>query len=183
MNVIKHSTKGAILGILLFVFFIVGTTQGCMGKETPAGGIPAVGSAAPDFTLTNLEGKSVRLSDLRGRIVFLNFWATWCPPCKEEMPSIESLKVKMSGEDFSIVAVSVDGVSSGEVRAYMNNNGYTFEVLHDQAQKIAETYLVTGIPTTFIIDKDGIIVEVSRGSESWDSIERLKQFRSLCAAQ
>jgi peroxiredoxin len=141
------------------------------------------GDVAPDFTITTLDGETVSLSDYRGKVVFLNFWASWCPPCRAEMPSIESLKVQMAGCDFVILAVSVDSGNRekivSKVQDYIDDNGFTFEVLIDNEQALARKYGVVSVPTTFILDESGVIVEVSRGAENWDDDARLAQFRNL----
>lgn len=148
---------------------------------TPAetGAKAAVGAAAPDFVLKSVDGKDVRLSDYKGRVVLLNFWATWCPPCRSEMPSIESLSRKMNEYDFVILAVSIDGFETSQLKNIVSPNHYTFTVLHDPEQKVADIYLISGIPTTYIIDKDGVIIDKSVGAEYWDSEDRIRQFMSL----
>jgi len=141
------------------------------------------GDAAPEFTIRTLDGENVSLSDYRGKAVFLNFWASWCPPCRAEMPSIESLKHQMAGCDFVILAVSVDSGNQEKiikkVQTYIDDNGFTFEVLIDNEMTVARDYGVTSVPTTFILDESGVIVEVSRGAEYWDDGVRLAQFRNL----
>jgi peroxiredoxin len=162
------------LGILFVVF--------ACGRQAPpaeAGGRAAVGATAPDFVLKSVDGSDVRLSDYRGKVVLLNFWATWCPPCRSEMPSIESLSKKMKGYDFVILAVSIDGFETSQLKNIVSPSHYTFTVLHDPDQKVADVYLISGIPTTYIIDKSGTIVDKSVGAEYWDSEDRIKQLLSL----
>ena len=142
-----------------------------------------VGDAAPEFTITTLDGETVSLSDYRGKVVFLNFWASWCPPCRAEMPSIESLKDKMAGCDFVILAVNLDSGSQeriiDRIQSFVDENGFTFEVLIDNELTLAREYGIAAIPTTFILDESGVIVEVSQGPEYWDDNMRLTQFRNL----
>jgi len=156
---------------------------GLIAPYAVAGDSLGAGDVAPDFTITTLDGETVSLSDYRGKAVFLNFWASWCPPCQAEMPSIESLKNRMADCDFVILAVSVDAGSqeraTKNVQTYIEKNGYTFEVLLDYEQRVAEHYGVVSVPTTFILDESGVIVEVSRGAEYWDDSARLAQFRDL----
>ena len=141
------------------------------------------GDDAPEFTIMTLDGETVSLSDYRGKVVFLNFWASWCPPCRAEMPSIESLKTKMDDCDFEILAVSVDSGNQekiiNKVQTYIDDNGFTFEVLIDNEMIVAKNYGVISVPTTFILDESGVIVEISRGAEYWDESARLTQFRNL----
>ncbi len=174
MNVTRKSFY-----ILTIVFFLIVLSCGKGSPPAEAGGRAAVGGTAPDFVLKNIDGTDVRLSDLRGKVVLLNFWATWCPPCRSEMPSIESLNRKMKGYDFIVLAVSIDGIETSRLRNFVVGNGYTFSVLHDPEQTVADTYLVMGIPTTYIVDKNGTIVDKSVGAESWDSSERIRQLMSL----
>ncbi|MBN1882318.1 MAG: TlpA family protein disulfide reductase [Deltaproteobacteria bacterium] len=173
----RISYIGAILA--LTTVFIFGSAV----LQVRAADCPRVGDAAPEFTIETLDGKTVSLSDYRGKVVFLNFWASWCPPCKAEMPSIESLKDKMAGCDFVILAVSVDSGNQekivSKVQNYIDDNGFTFEVLIDNEQTLARDYGVTSVPTTFILDESGEVVEVSRGAEYWDDDARLVQFRDL----
>ncbi|WP_445487178.1 peroxiredoxin family protein [Niallia sp. 03133] len=113
-----------------------------------------VGDKAPDFTLNNLAGKTIRLSDFQGKIVMLNFWATWCPPCKKEMPIIQQFN-KEKHEDVVILAVNIDGKE--DVFDFVQNMQLTFPILLDDKDKVNELYKIITIPTTFFIDEKGII--------------------------
>lgn len=119
-----------------------------------------VGQAAPDFTLETLDGDPVTLRDLRGFVVLLDFWASWCPPCRMTMPHLELLRTQFEDDGLLIVAVNLDPVEA-DAREYIEENGYTkFTVLRGslaEAQTIRELYEVEGIPHTFIIDRQGII--------------------------
>ena len=114
---------------------------------------PKAGDVAPDFTLATLKGDSVRLSDYRGKVVFLNFWATWCPPCREEMPSMESLYRGLKGREFEMLAVSIDRKEEKAMRPFVTGFPLTFPVLLDPDKEIYGLYRLTGVPETFIIDK------------------------------
>ena len=152
------------------------------GRATPpadTGTSAEIGAPAPDFVLGSIDGTNVRLSDFRGKVVFLNFWASWCPPCRAEMPSIENLKKRMEGYDFVILAVSIDDVERSRLSNFVEGNGYTFTILHDPEQTVADTYLIMGIPTTYIIDKNGTVVDKSVGMEPWDSSDRIEEFMSM----
>ena len=129
---------------------------------TPA---PQVGKPAPDFQLPNLEGQAVSLSDLRGKPVFLNFWATWCGPCRHEMPFIQEIFEEWSDEGLVILAVDI-GEAPSRVRDFIQSGNFSFPVLLDTSQDVALEYNVRGIPTTFLIDKDGIIQVMKVGSFS-----------------
>jgi len=127
------------------------------------------GFPAPDFTLRDLSGTTYRLADLRGRVVFLNVWATWCPPCREEMPSMERLFQRLRGKDFVMLAVSEDEGGAAAVGPFVQETGITFPVLLDPEGVVARQYGITGFPETFIIDRDGLVVHHVIGPEDWDS--------------
>ncbi|MGE7121656.1 TlpA disulfide reductase family protein [Peribacillus sp. NPDC097264] len=116
-----------------------------------------IGAKAPDFTLETLDGKQVNLSDYKGKKVMLNFWATWCPPCKKEMPDMEKYS-KQAGEDVVILAVNID--PENDVQAFIDDNGITFTIPLDSQsakQPVNDQYKVMAIPTTYFIDSEGII--------------------------
>lgn len=132
----------------------------------------AVGSKAPDFTALTLDSvpREKRLSEHRGQVVMINVWATWCLPCRVEMPSIEALHRAYAPRGFKVLAVSVDDPGHAEtIRAFMNQYKLTFETLHDPARKITEQYDITGYPETFIIGRDGIIRKKYLSATDWNS--------------
>lgn len=112
---------------------------------------------AADFILKDLDGKEIALSDLRGKKIFLNFWATWCPPCKLEMPDIEKLYQETKDKNLISIAVNL-GEDEKTVREFINENKYNFKVLLDLDQSVAINYNITSIPTSFFIDEEGNIV-------------------------
>jgi thiol-disulfide isomerase/thioredoxin len=125
---------------------------------------------ALDFKLKDLNGKEVSLSDFKGKKVFLNFWATWCPPCKAEMPDIEKLYSETKDTDLVILAVNV-GEGKSDVTSFLNDNKYNFTVLLDSDQNITNQYNIKGIPTSFFIDKEGNIVSSKVGGMSLDEMK------------
>ena len=133
----------------------------------------------PDFTLKDLKGQAVTLSGFKGKIVFLNFWATWCPPCKKEMPSIEKLHKKYGGEDFVVLAVAIDTKGEKLVRPYIENKGYTFTVLLDPAGSVSDDFDVYGVPMTYIVGRDGAILNKIQGEADWFSQESQDYFEEL----
>lgn len=139
----------------------------------------AVGTAAPAFTLPGLDGRKVNLADYKGKVVFLNIWATWCPPCREEMPSIEKLYQELKGEDFEILAASVDLSGAEAVAPFMKRYGLTFPALLDTKGEVQHLYGTTGIPETFIIDRDGVIEKIVVGPADWSSPAVVRFFRAL----
>jgi len=115
-----------------------------------------VGNVAPDFQLQSLDGQTVSLGDLRGEPVLINFWATWCPPCRSEMPYIQEVYEEWVNRGLVVLAINI-GESSSKVEEFRQSHGLSFAVLLDTKQDVAQRYNITGIPTTFFIDKDGII--------------------------
>jgi len=128
-----------------------------------------VGAAAPQFSLSDLSGNAVRLANLRGRVVFLNIWATWCEPCREEIPSMQLLYERLHGPNFEMLAVSTDQGDRSVVEHFVREHGLTFPVLPDPELSIADLYRVTGYPETFIIDRNGRVVAHDLGPRDWDS--------------
>jgi peroxiredoxin len=122
---------------------------------------------APDFSFPGLDGKMVRLSDYKGKVVLLNIWATWCPPCVDEMPSMEKLYRKFKEQDFEILAVSIDESGPKAVAPFMKNNRLTFPALIDSDGTIKSVYKITAIPESFIIDKQGVVVRKIVGPLDW----------------
>ena len=138
-----------------------------------------VGKEAPDFALPTLRGNSVRFSDYRGKVVFLNLWATWCPPCREEMPSMESLYQRLKGREFEMLAISIDQEGEKVVGPFVTKYGLTFPVLLDTDKKISRLYGLSGIPETFIIDKNGFITLKITGGQNWMGKKWLDYFDQI----
>lgn len=116
------------------------------------------GYPAPDFTLSTLDGKVVTLSQLKGKPVYINFWATWCPPCRDEMPEIQRFFEKHKEEvNILLINLTVSEKSPAEVKKFLERNGYIFPVLLDTDGSVARSYLVRAIPTSFFLDAQGII--------------------------
>jgi len=138
-----------------------------------------VGIQAPEFTFPGLDGKVVRLTDYRGKVVFLNIWATWCPPCREEMPSIRTLYQELKDEDFEILAVSIDALGAKAVDPFMKKYKLSFPALLDTGASIQNLYGTTGVPETFIIDKKGIVVKKTLGARDWATPETTRFLRKL----
>ncbi|MBI5078896.1 TlpA family protein disulfide reductase [Candidatus Saganbacteria bacterium] len=126
-----------------------------------------VGKRAIDFSLPDLEGRQFKLSNYRGKIVFLHFWTTWCPPCREELPSLQAVYKKFKKKNFEILAVSLDRPAEMLVKPFMKKNGYTFKVLLDPEKKVASRYKVNSIPVTFIINRKGRIANKIIGARNW----------------
>ena len=123
---------------------------------------------ADDFTLPLLAGGNAALSSYRGKVVILNFWATWCQPCLNEMPSMETLYQRFNAQGLEILAVDI-GQSASTVRQFIRRAGYTFPVMLDSANRVSSVYQIRAIPTTYIIDREGKIIGYVLGSIMWDN--------------
>ncbi|MCL5264554.1 MAG: TlpA family protein disulfide reductase [Chloroflexi bacterium] len=129
----------------------------------PSGVGPNVGMLAPDFTLKDPQGNQVSLSGFRGRPVMINFWATWCPPCRYEMPFMETVYRERAADGLVILAVSIDE-DPNAVPRFMKEFGITFPVVLDTDQSVATKYRIRPIPTSFFVDKDGVIRDMEIGA-------------------
>ncbi len=170
-----------VLGLCAIVLLGLLTSQGCTssaqdirnGQETGQSELPPaprVGRLAPDFTLTDLEGNSVTLSDFRGNAVFINFWATWCPPCRAEMPEIEAIYQEYKDKD--VVVIGVDLLEAEDVvRQYVQKGGFSWVFVFDTTGEVADNYAITAIPTSFFLDKEGIIQAVNIGAMTKRAME------------
>jgi len=134
-------------------------------------GRPSIGSPAPDFRLMDLHGKTVSLSDYQGKVVLLNFWATWCGPCRIEMPAMEDLYRSMQPKGLEILAVSVDQQGTAVTRPFQEAMGLSFPILHDQDYQVGLTYGARTLPMTFAIDRRGVIRQLVFGARDWNSSE------------
>ena len=135
--------------------------------------VASVGKPAPDFDTIDMEGKIWSLSKLKGQVVFVNFWATWCAPCREEMPSMERLYAKLPKDKFKMIAL-FNNDSPALVKDFVAKLGLTMPILDDQKNLIGIKYGLTGLPETFIIDKQGVIREKFIGPAEWDSPENVQ---------
>lgn len=150
------------------------------------------GTVAPDFEIKNLDGGLAHLSDHIGEVVLVNIWATWCLPCRVEMPSMERLYQEVGEEGFEIMAVSIDadlgqfdpsGNPGGNIRAFADSLGLTFPMLHDPSGgMIQRLYRTTGVPETFLIGRDGIIYKKVAGGTEWDAPQHKELIQRLLAA-
>jgi len=153
--------------VLLLIAFVL---TGCSGIRT--------GTEAPNFTLSDLDGNQVTLSDLRGKNVFLNFWTTWCEHCVVEMPDIEQIHQEFQNKDLVVLTVNT-GEDIETIRKYMEEEGYTFTVLLDSGLDTARLYKVSEIPASYFINNEGIVVSKKVGemtkAEMLEEIEKLYQ--------
>ena len=158
-----------ILLILFLLFFSVSAWAHSDAFEQMGIVKPKSVKQAPGFTLPDINGNIVRLKDFRGKPVLLNFWATWCNTCKEEMPSMERLYQRLKREGFEIIAISIDRRNEYRVRENVKNWGVTFPILLDQSQKTRKRYFIMGLPTSYLIDAEGKLRGFISGARSWDN--------------
>lgn len=144
---------------------------------TPSG--PSLPRAADDFLLPDTSGQAVRLSQLKGKVVFLNVWTTWCPPCRKEMPTMQALYRQLHSEDFVMLAVSQDVDGQNTVASYLKEGGYTFPVLIDVRGEVGKKYGVTGYPETFLINRQGMVVHHHIGYNNWTDPELVTALHGL----
>lgn len=142
------------------------------------------GTRAPDYAVLNVtSGDSVTVRDYRGRVVLLNLWATWCPPCEQEMPSMERLYQEMGPQGLEVVAISIDQLTPDAVRQWAEERELSFTVLHDRTGRIQQVYQTTGMPESFVVDREGVIVKKVIGATEWDHPAQKALFRRLLAAE
>lgn len=167
----------------LLVLVIVGLLAGALAAGLAVGPTTeprGVGRPAPEFRALDLAtSDTVSLERYRGDVVFLNIWATWCTPCEAEMPSIQRLHEALGEKGLRVVAVSIDQGSPDKVRAWLAARGLTFQVLFDPTGRIERLYGTVGVPESYVIDREGVIVERVIGATDWDHPTRLAMFRRL----
>ena len=147
----------------------------------PADGV-TINSEAPDFKVMDLATRdTVSLADYRGSVTLVNIWATWCLPCRDEMPSMQTLYDSLGSRGFRIAAISIDEGSPEDVVAFAQELGLTFDILHDRSGSIERLYQTTGVPESFLLDRRGVLVKRVIGAHDWSSpanvgaVERLLQ--------
>ena len=146
----------------------------------PATGPVQPGSRAPEFRALDINsGDSVSLSAYRGKVTLVNVWATWCGPCRAEMPSMQEAYAQLKDRGFAIAAVSVDEGSIDDVKAFQREFGLTIDILHDRSGRIQQVYQTTGVPESFLLDRDGVIVKRLIGEHNWASEANIAQIERL----
>lgn len=170
--------------IIVALLVLVGGSfyLGSAGSSRPAlepTKVADLGDLAPDFTLSDLSGKTFTLADLRGKVVLVNFWATWCPPCRAEMPSMEKLNRLLEGEEFVMLAVNVEANGRQTVPQFLEKSPHSFPVLLDEEGVVQKKYGVYKFPETFVVRKDGIIDDKVIGAIDWAHPETVAYFKDL----
>lgn len=173
---------GKLSIILVLLIILVPMIAGCQASTGPSGITvsitPVKGNPAPDFQLPNLDGQIISLSSLRGSPVLLNFWATWCGPCREEMPYLQQIHEEWSDRGLVVLAINLTYSSFSEspatVKSYLQSNNLSLPVLLDTRQEVGRQYNIRNIPTTLFIDKNGIIQGVKIGA--FQNAEQIEQY-------
>ncbi len=140
-----------------------------------------VNQPAPDFSLKALDDTQFKLSEHRGKFMLLNFWATWCGPCKMEMASLEKLHRHFQSQDLTVIGISNDMFGARVVAPFIKAHALTFPVLLDPKLEVSNRYEVVGLPTTILLDREGNVIGVLNGAEDWASPKTLRYFESLLA--
>lgn len=168
----------ATAGLLLLSLSLV--TIQVRGSNAALQISPEVGYLAPEFALPDLDGKTVRLADFRGKKgVFINFWATWCPPCRLEMPTMEQVYQEYQSRGLEILAVSIDVGPKSVVKNFMHELKLTFPALLDPEREVLQRYRIFSIPASFLIDKKGIIRFKELGYRDWTDPESRKELEKI----
>lgn len=142
-----------------------------------------MGAAAPDFALPLEGGGQVSLAGLRGKVVFVNFWATWCAPCRMEAPSLQRLYKTLRSEGFEVLGISIDKAQDGEaIGRFKHDFSLDFPIPLDPAKKVYDQYQASGVPETYLVDVDGKILERFVGPQNWDDPRYVREIRRAIAA-
>ncbi len=177
----KHHPSKIGLFVLSFALVVGGGLVWAMGSR-----VPAVGTAAEDFRLVDLEGTQQSLSRYRGKVVLVNFWATWCKPCTTEMPAMQATYDKLREKGFVVLAVN-ELEDEAKVREHIKQHGHTFPVLMDRDNKVANQFGVFGLPVSVFIDEKGVVQEYIKGGllteqVILDTVARIQKPESMKAA-
>jgi len=174
-------TKRALLIPLLFFLTAMGTNAPSTDPARPVSPWEIdklEKTKAPDFTLRDMEGRQFSMKSLKGKVVLLNFWATWCPSCVAEMPSFDRVLQQLRGRGLEVVAVSADR-SLADVSKFVGKRPVSFPVVFDETRQVTKQYKVFSLPTTFLIDRNGIIVEKFFGEYDWAGREMRAKIEKL----
>jgi peroxiredoxin len=183
-DTVKKNSKKQILFlsflVLLVVLFVVGYVVKNRSVENK---IITNGDRAPEFRLPAPDGRFFSLSDFRGKVVMVHFWATWCPPCVEELPILARLYPQLSGNDFEMLAVSVDEGGADAVTSFMRQNNLKVPVLLDSHRSVAGLYGTYKFPETYIVDRRGVVRYKVIGPRNWLDPETVQILKNIIATK
>jgi peroxiredoxin len=166
----KPVVTAALLSVSLTMALSASSLAGSAASVAQRG-IVKPGEPAPNFQLRDMNGRIVSLSELRGKVVLLNFWATWCGPCRVEMPAMERLYRTYDRKDFEILAVSTDAQGVAVTRPFQEENKLTFPILHDADFRVGLSYGARTLPMTFMVDRQGVVRQHIFGARDWEAPE------------
>ena len=166
----KYSFRAVIVAFILLISNAVFAEQSLTSLSEP--------QSAPNFTLLDMDGVSHQLSDYRGKTVIINFWATWCPPCREEMPSMERAWNKIKDQNIMMFAINV-GEDEDTIFTFLGDYPASFTILLDTSGTLIEQWPVKGLPTTFVVSPEGKLVYRAIGGREWDDETILDKIRKL----
>ncbi|WP_434512770.1 TlpA disulfide reductase family protein [Desulfitobacterium sp. AusDCA] len=174
----KYLAVAVLIGLIFWGFYSVEKPNSSSNSISSSSKLTVgidEGNLAPDFELKTLDGNSIRLSSLKGKKVILNFWATWCPPCRSEMPDIEKFYVDQKDKGLEVLAVNLTNAEKNraDVAPFLKSFGITFPVVLDEKGSIGELYDVYSIPASFIIDTQGVIQKKLVGPMTYDSMKAM----------
>jgi len=180
----RSGSKKQVVFLVIIVLFVGLFVAGYLMQGKPAGKmIIKAGDQAPDFRVPASDGKYISLSDLRGSVVLVHFWATWCPPCVEEMPTLDKLYRTFANTDLKILAVSVDETATQSVVPFMQKSNLSVPVYYNPDRSIANLYGTFKFPETYIINRQGVVQYKVIGSRDWSDAETTKVLKELIAAR
>jgi peroxiredoxin len=179
-----HSIKYCLLTFLFLQTLIPISVLGHEDSFAKMGVVsPRNEKIAPNFILETVTGEKISLKDFKGKAVLLNFWATWCQPCKKELPSMQRIYEELSSEGVEVVAISIDRNKKERVKQYIKNHNLTFPILLDPGQKVRKDYFILGLPTSYLIGIDGKLKGFISGAREWDSNASKEMFSTLMHLQ
>ena len=167
-------------GFAAFLALLTLLLAGCTADEP---GRLRAGQPFPQLRLSGLDGSVLETGSLAGKVLVLNVWATWCPPCVEEMPSIQRLYEQLGPKGLRVVAVSIDDADADKVLDWARERELTFDLLHDRSAAIERTYQTTGVPESFVIDRNCVIIKKVIGAAEWDGPVTATLLRRLLDAR
>jgi peroxiredoxin len=180
----SFASWGLLIGLMAAVGVLCASISGAdrhASESAPVSdrGFVKIGDEAPNFQLRDLSGNIVALSQLRGKVVLVNFWATWCGPCRVEMPAMEQLYRAFSRREFEILAVSTDPQGAAVTRPFQQEIGLTFPILHDAEFRVGLTYGARTLPMSFVVDRHGIVRQKIPGARDWTAPEAKELIQTL----
>ncbi|MFH0873125.1 MAG: TlpA disulfide reductase family protein [bacterium] len=148
-------------------------------KDVQAADYAQINAPAPDFTLSDLEGKEVSLSGLKGKVIVLTFWSIWCNPCRQELPVLDALDKRYQERGLKVIGVTIDRDSVGSIQEFVTKHDLCFPILLDRERKAMKAYRAHFLPTTFVLNREGVVVDKKVGIHNWMSPESQSSIEGL----